>query len=190
MDNSLYFYYSITPFQCSVLLLVHLRSSTIQYLTVAGSNMDTWKMGWTPWMVSRRQRVTNEEDFTLPHRFLVESTGLHMELWSPPGVHVDFLCRGPSQIFSKFHLDSTPPTQHRKFHISVDSTWTPAVCMICFAGVWYKDQGTWYTKKKEKNKDILILNKLHFSLCNYITFFMNMLFADINLVLNRCILYI
>jgi hypothetical protein len=30
------------------------------------------------------------EDFTLPHIVHLDSTGLHVELWSPHGVHMDF----------------------------------------------------------------------------------------------------
>ena len=88
------------------------------------------------------------EDFTLPHRFLV----------IPPGIHLDsrwnLFGREPSQIFVYFHLDSTwipdglhglhvesmdsTPfhiTLHSIFHLSMDSTWTPAVLIIYFVGI-------------------------------------------------------
>ena len=85
------------------------------------------------------------EDFTLPHRFLVLPPGIHMDSWSPPGVHVEFLWQGAQPnccLFPPgFHLDSTwipdglhglhlesvesTPfhiTLHSNFHLSVDSS--------------------------------------------------------------------
>jgi len=54
------------------------------------------------------------EDFTLPHRFQVDSTGFHMSIWSPPGLQVDLLWQralpnyGPKSTWipGGFQLDS------------------------------------------------------------------------------------
>ena len=50
------------------------------------------------------------EDFTLPHRFQVESTGFHLDLWTPGGLQVDFLWQRAllnyNQISPGIHLDS------------------------------------------------------------------------------------
>ena len=58
--------------------------------------------------------IINFEYFTLPHRFQVDSTGLHMDSWSPHGVHVDFHWqRAQPNIFQ------SPPG------VYMDSRWTP-----------------------------------------------------------------
>ena len=91
-----------------------------------------------------------EEYFTLPHRFQVDSTGLHLDLWSPHGVHVDFhwqraqpnIFQSPPGVYLDSRwtpdgphgpawspLDSTYLTQgHINFNgLHVDSMWTPII---------------------------------------------------------------
>src|SRR5882757_825686 len=54
------------------------------------------------------------EDFTLPHRFQVESTGLHLDSMSPGGVQVEFLLQAAQP-----NISLIPPGIH------LESTWSP-----------------------------------------------------------------
>ena len=80
---------------------------------------------------------TLKEDFTLPHRFLVIPPGIHVDSWSPPGVQVEFLWQGAQPNFCLFPPGFHPfhITLYNNFHLSVDSTWTPAVLIIYFVGI-------------------------------------------------------
>jgi hypothetical protein len=65
-------------------------------------------------------------------------------------------------------------------NLHLDSTWTPEISKVHDA-----------YKKKDKSKDILILNKLDFYFLFIIHLaFVNILFTDMNLMLNKYILYI
>ena len=64
--------------------------------------------------VIRFHMVPWKEDFTLPHRFQVDSTGLHMSIWKPPGVQMDLLWQRALPNFGQ----NSPGFQ-------VGSKWTP-----------------------------------------------------------------
>ena len=71
---------------------------------------------------------TLKEDFTLPHRFLVIPPGIHVDSFLWQGAQPNFCLFPPG--FHPFHI-----TLYNNFHLSVDSTWTPAVLIIYFVGI-------------------------------------------------------
>ena len=95
-----------------------------------------------------RRTLHSPIDFWYFHLESAWTHGVHLEsMWN-------FFGREPSQIFVYFHLDSTwipdglhglhmeyvesTPfhiTLHSNFHLSVDSTWTPAVLIIYSVGI-------------------------------------------------------
>ena len=56
------------------------------------------------------------EDFTLPHRFQVESSGLHLDLWTLGGLQINFLWQRALPNY-----DQIPPGIH------LDSKWTSEI---------------------------------------------------------------
>ena len=71
-------------------------------------------LAWPVFFAAGPPGLSFSEDFTLPHRFQVDSTGFHMSIWSPPGLQVDLLWQKALPNFGQ-----NPPG------FQVNSNWTP-----------------------------------------------------------------
>ena len=97
-----------------------------------------------PMMVSMSRRCLFALDILIFFSSLLYFKGFWRTLHSPIdswSFHLEFIWQGVQPKFCLFppgfHLDSTPfhITLQSIFHLSMDSTWTPAVLIIYFVGI-------------------------------------------------------